>query len=55
MQGSKELSVALPRERENEVLEEPTGSARKELLRRNAKMSPEESEGRMKDREPVKY
>lgn len=50
MQGSKELSIPLPRG--GEILEE---TKRKREKRGNAKMSPEESKGRTRDKESVKY
>lgn len=50
IQGSKELSIPLPRG--GEILEETN---KKREKRRNAKMSPEESKGRMRDKEWVKY
>lgn len=50
-QGSKEeLSIPLPRG--GKILEETN---RKHEKRGNAKMSPEESKGRMRDKESVKY
>lgn len=51
MQGSKELSIPLPRGGE-EILEETNRQREK---RGNAKMSPEESKGRTRDKESVKY
>lgn len=50
MQGSKELSIPFPRG--GQILEETN---RKREKRRNAMMSPEESKGRMRDKESVKY